>query len=342
MIHINKFPNYSTTRLLTKQEPFLEHSFYNQFKQALFLPESSKRIAEGGLRREGYFKQSIINKPLLSIVTVVFNGNKFLEETIQSVLNQTYDNVEYIIIDGGSTDGTLDIIKKYNRAIDYWISEADNGLSDALNKGFMLSTGEWLFYLNSDDTLYSDYLLEDIFYKKSLKNWNIIYGNKTIINTKSIKVSERKVTSFIEPFSYWGLRQGCAFFIYLDASFFKRELFLNSNMFDTKLTNTMDTDLFLQFYKSGKAKFKYINKFIINFRVHNSSISCSRNKIGFIETRMLLNKYFKNDINNKNFPQKIVSMLIKSIWFFTYVLNNNGLYPLKRLFKENNKNYTDY
>ena len=93
------------------------------------------------------------HKPIISIITVVFNGEKYLEETIQSVLNQTYDNVEYIIIDGGSTDGTLGIIKKYEDKIDYWVSEKDKGIYDAMNKGILVATGDWINFINAGDRL---------------------------------------------------------------------------------------------------------------------------------------------------------------------------------------------
>ena len=104
---------YSTTRLLTQEKPQIINTPEDKFETVLFLPEGENRKGEGGLRTKGYFKKSFDDKPLISIITVVFNGEKYLEETIQSVINQTYSNVEYIIIDGGSSDGTIDIIKKY-------------------------------------------------------------------------------------------------------------------------------------------------------------------------------------------------------------------------------------
>ena len=91
------------------------------------------------------------NQPLITIITVVYNGEKHLEQTIQSVIGQNYENVEYIIIDGGSTDRTLDIVKKYEDHIDYWVSEPDEGIYDAMNKGISIAKGEWINFMNADD-----------------------------------------------------------------------------------------------------------------------------------------------------------------------------------------------
>jgi glycosyltransferase involved in cell wall biosynthesis len=145
--------NYSTTKLLIKEKPKILHIPEDKFETILFLPEGEGRKGEGGLRTKGYFKKSYEDKPLISIVTVVFNGEKYLEETIQSVLNQTYDNVEYIIIDGGSTDGTVDILKRYDDKIDYWVSEKDSGIYDAMNKGIDVATGQWINFINIGDLL---------------------------------------------------------------------------------------------------------------------------------------------------------------------------------------------
>ena len=98
------------------------------------------------------------SNPLITIITVVYNGEKFLEKTIKSVINQSYQNIEYIIIDGGSTDGTVDIIKKYEDRIDYWGSERDDGIYDAMNKGLEVSTGEGILFLNA-----GDYFVGDLF-----------------------------------------------------------------------------------------------------------------------------------------------------------------------------------
>jgi glycosyltransferase involved in cell wall biosynthesis len=149
---LNLDSTYSTTRLLTRERPIIKNSPDSTWEGSLFLPEHPDRQGEGGLRTQGYFKQSLPDKPLISVITVVFNGEKHLEDTIQSVINQTYDNVEYIIIDGGSTDGTLDIIRKYAGKIDYWVSERDGGIYDAMNKGWELTTYDaFILIINSGD-----------------------------------------------------------------------------------------------------------------------------------------------------------------------------------------------
>lgn len=172
--------NYSTTRLLMTQKPEIVNKPEDKFETILFLPSGEGRQGEGGLRTRGYFKQSYEEKPLISIITVVFNGEKYLEETIQSVINQTYDNVEYIIIDGGSTDGTLEIIKKYEDYIDYWVSEKDSGIYDAMNKGVGLSAGKWVNFMNSGDYFYTPNAVLNIFSKIAPEGVDVVYGDHEI------------------------------------------------------------------------------------------------------------------------------------------------------------------
>jgi len=132
------------------------------FRTQLLLSHISDPNRSGGRRLQEYFQKGGIFEgmstgdfqtpsPLISIITVVFNGEKYIRQTILSVLNQSYTNIEYIIIDGGSTDKTLDIIREYDHVIDYWISEPDCGISHAFNKGITLSTGKIIGLINADD-----------------------------------------------------------------------------------------------------------------------------------------------------------------------------------------------
>ena len=101
--------------------------------------------------------------PLISIITVVRNDVVHIEQTMLSVLGQTYGNVEYIVIDGGSTDGTVDIIKKYADKLAYWVSEPDGGIYPAMNKGLQHATGEWVNFMNSGDSFADENVLEEVF-----------------------------------------------------------------------------------------------------------------------------------------------------------------------------------
>ena len=154
------------------------------FKTINFLDEC---IIDGGLRKQKKFKESKKNKPLMSVKTVVYNNEKYLEESILSLHQQNYDNYEHIIVDGGSKDKTLDIIKKYESKIDYWCSAKDKGIYDAFNKGMQLARGEYIGFLNSDDkyeknTLeillkyISKYKDKDFIFGAVKKHWGVLYG----------------------------------------------------------------------------------------------------------------------------------------------------------------------
>ena len=144
--------------------------------------ESSYKKNEGGLRTQGIFKRNSLGQTLITIITVVFNGEKYLEETILSVLNQTFDNIEYIIVDGGSTDSTLEIISKYEGSIDYWISEPDKGIYDAMNKGISLCSGTIVGLINAGDT-YTEDAIKTIVKEHNNNPLGIIAGDcKVILN----------------------------------------------------------------------------------------------------------------------------------------------------------------
>ena len=137
--------SYSTTSRLFRKK-------FTKNKKKIDLKNNDKKIT-GGLRIKRFFKKSLKGKPLITIITVTFNCKKLLEQTIKSVLNLSYDNIEFIIVDGGSSDGTLNTIKKYNNLIDFWISQKDSGIYNAMNKGSKLATGDALFFLNAGDQL---------------------------------------------------------------------------------------------------------------------------------------------------------------------------------------------
>jgi glycosyltransferase involved in cell wall biosynthesis len=133
-------------------------------------------------------KDSLVS---ITIITVVYNSVVTLEQTILSVINQTYKNIEYIIIDGGSTDGTVDIIKKYEDKLAYWVSEPDNGIYDAMNKGIEKANGEWLNFMNSGDIFYSKDILNTVFSSYFTSSIKFLYSDFFVIlrGTKVLKVA---------------------------------------------------------------------------------------------------------------------------------------------------------
>lgn len=196
-------------------------------------------------------------KPKISIITVCYNSVAHIEEAILSVINQPYENKEYIIIDGGSTDGTLDIIDKYKDKIDYFISEPDKGISDAFNKGIKAATGELIGILNSDDFMMSDVLSkvadqyeQDIdIYRGYCIVWDEEYGTKRELHPN--------LNFGVPPF---GAK------ICHESAFITRRLYDKVGTYKVSFRNCMDLDLFIRIYKDKSVKTKFLDICIDTFR----------------------------------------------------------------------------
>jgi glycosyltransferase involved in cell wall biosynthesis len=216
---------------------------------------------EGGLRVRGEFHKKTENsKPLVSIITVVRNGEKTLEQTVQSVLNQTYANIEYIIIDGGSKDGTLDIVRKYEDKIAYWMSETDNGISDAFNKGIASSTGELVGIINADDwysvnaveTIVNYYLKNsDCIYHAKLQYWDSAMNPYYIFSGDDEKI----------------LRRGT---INHPTVFVPRKIYEEIGSFNISFKNAVDYEWLLRAKLRGK-RFYFIDQVISDMRLEGKS-----------------------------------------------------------------------
>jgi len=161
---------------------------------------------EGGIRVHGNLKRSLPGKPLLTVITVVFNGAATLEHNIRSVIGQTHDNIEHVIVDGGSTDGTMDILRKYNDHIDYWVSEKDAGIYDAMNKGIALARGDYVGMLNSDDYFADPAALEKIVKRLKESNADAVFSCLDIVDPDNLDHVLRKYR--IPSFSPFMLRIG--------------------------------------------------------------------------------------------------------------------------------------
>tara|TARA_B110000977_G_scaffold199125_1_gene285606 strand:+ start:690 stop:1535 length:846 start_codon:yes stop_codon:yes gene_type:complete len=149
-----------------------------QFKSYYhFHKDKGEDFQHGGQRVKGIFKQSTDLRPLISVITAVYNGGQYLEESIDSIKTQNYQNFEHIIIDGCSTDKTPDIIKRNENNIDYWISEKDKGIYDAFNKGLKLAKGDYIVFVNSDDKLYDNNVFSTVIkYFKNNKDLDFLFG----------------------------------------------------------------------------------------------------------------------------------------------------------------------
>jgi hypothetical protein len=203
------------------------------------------------------------NWPRVTVVTPSFNQAIFLEETIRSVLLQDYPNLEYIIMDGGSTDSSVDIIRKYENHLAYWTSGKDGGAADAIRQGFERATGSILAYLNSDDLYLPGTMLHLIKHFET-DAADAVYGNTYWIDENSSLLAERRQT----PFSRTAYLYGGAD-LQQPATFWTRQIYLAAGGMDASFHCAFDTDLFARFV-SKNAKFTHVRSFVACARVQHA------------------------------------------------------------------------
>jgi glycosyltransferase involved in cell wall biosynthesis len=200
-------------------------------------------------------------QPLVSIVTPSFNQRRYLEDTIQSVLSQDYPALEYIVVDGGSNDGSLEIIQKYDSQLVAWISEPDQGQTDAINKGFGLSTGEIMAWINSDDLYTPGAVSEAVSFLEGHPGVGMVYGDTELIDEWG-----RRMGYFnAQQTSYGRLMRG-GVYIPQPASFWRRSLWEEAGPLDPTLYFAMDYDLWVRFAKIGSIV--YTPRLWAKFRIH--------------------------------------------------------------------------
>jgi glycosyltransferase involved in cell wall biosynthesis len=251
----------------------------------------------------------------ISVISPSFNQGKFIEDSILSVLNQNYDNFEHIIIDAGSTDETITILKKYPHII--WVSEKDNGQCDAFNKGISMSSGNIIAWLNVDD-----YFLPNAFSKFSenyLKTQaDYYYADYLWVDTNKTKL---KTIKPYKRYSYFlNLLYGC--YIPTSGSLIRKEFFEKVGLLDTTFRYKMDTEIF---ERSRNIKFTKIDSTLSAFRYHGNNVSFRDKKKGSeitkqdMESIAIKDRYFKLG----NVPLKIRAYIYKLIWYparVTYLL----------------------
>ncbi|MBN1267871.1 MAG: glycosyltransferase [Anaerolineales bacterium] len=207
-------------------------------------------------------------QPLISIITPSFQQAHYLEQTIRSVLNQDYPNLEYIVIDGGSTDGSVDVIRRYENHITRWVSEPDKGQTDALNKGFAMANGEILAWLNSDDLYYPGAVSAAAAYLQQHAEVGLVYGDADYIDEDG-KVIGRFPAAHTD---YNRLRRGYVH-IPQQAAFFRAFLWKQVGPLDPSFYFAMDYDLWVRL--ASVAPIRYQPDLWAAFRLHKGAKSVS-------------------------------------------------------------------
>ena len=203
------------------------------------------------------------DQPLVTIVTPSFNQAPYLETTIRSVLEQDYPNIEYIVMDGGSNDGSAEIIKRYADRLAYWESEKDKGQTDAINKGFARSHGEILAWLNSDDVLYPHAVREAVAYLTAHPECGLVYGDSDFIDAKGNVIGHFNA----KQTDYRKLTEGYVH-IPQQASFWRADLWKQVGPLDDTIYFAMDYDLWLRLAKISEVKYLPGHEPWAAFRLH--------------------------------------------------------------------------
>lgn len=232
---------------------------------------------EGGQRvRDGFDTSPKVGSPLVSIITVCFNSEEHLEQTILSVLGQSYENIEYIVVDGGSTDGTLEIIRRYDDRIAYWLSEPDEGIYDAMNKGISLSSGDLIGTINSNDW-YAPNAVEEVV-RACLRDEEaaVFHGNMYMLlgeDDELFRVAEGTTENILRRFE-----------MNHPTCFVRRDVY-DTHRFRTEYRVAADYELMLRLHSAG-VKFHHIDSPLVHFRIGGASSDYYRPRLEIYRLRL--------------------------------------------------------
>jgi len=209
----------------------------------------------------------------ISLITVVYNAQKTIANCIESVLRQKFNNIQYIVIDGGSTDDTLKIIHSYNKNIQIIVSEPDNGIYDAMNKGIQLATGEIIGTLNADDYLADEFVLADVAGAFAKNSANVLYGDLDFIDPSGKTVRKWRSGWYKKDMFNWGWMPPHPTF------YCKRELFELLGSYKLDYGSAADYELMLRFIHVNKAEVFYINRVLVKMFIGGVSNKSIGNRV---------------------------------------------------------------
>jgi glycosyltransferase involved in cell wall biosynthesis len=258
--------------------------------------------------------------PRISIVTPSYNQAEFLERTIRSVLDQGYPDLEYLVIDGGSTDGSVDIIRKYEDQIDYWVSEPDRGQTHALNKGFKRATGDVCAWLNSDDMYCPGILMTMGRAFAEDPSLDVVFGNMLDVDQQDRVTRDNRSV----PFS-WRALILCGAVIHQSATFWKRELFEKHGWLDEELTCSMDYELFCRITRNAKTKF--IRRPVAYFRRYPEQKTSALSQQGAREHAAVAERYIEDACGG--WPPWLVRLACNVRQFFWHLAQGEFWYAIR-------------
>jgi len=198
----------------------------------------------------------------VSIITVVLNNAEYIEACIQSVINQDYENIEYIVIDGGSTDGTIDVIKKYEDKITVWISEPDDGMYYAINKGIDMSSGDIIGMLHSDDLYIDAHVISNVVRKFGKDNVDSVYADLVYVERNNLSNIVRYYDSSVfrvSKFAYGWMPAHPSCFI-------RKNVYAKYGLYKTDYIIAADYELLVRFYAKHRVSYSYLPKVIVKMR----------------------------------------------------------------------------
>ncbi|MFZ4799242.1 MAG: glycosyltransferase family 2 protein [Bacteroidia bacterium] len=245
-----------------------------------------------------------MNNPLVSIITPSFNQAQFLEQTILSVLNQTYKNIEYFVMDGGSKDGSLDIIKKYDANITYWQSKADGGQADAINQAFAMCKGEIIAFINSDDLLMPNAVETAVACFEVNNETSMVHGNCSTINELGDEIETKKGS----PVKFATVLEiGMLPYIYQPSCFFNRSQLKRDYFLDASFKYAFDYDLVLHLLKNHSCL--YVNNHMAAYRVHPNAKSQNINAA--FKEKLAVQKMHMTGVSLKWVYRKLKTSFVK-------------------------------